>query len=280
MIYGLLYEIQVVKGRYKVETGLTIQGAVPGRSYDQYCVVARALDVIGERWTLLVVRELLIGPKRFTDLLEGLPGIATNLLSARLKHMETGGLIRRRRLPPPAASTVYELTELGRGLEPVLGSLARWSMPLIKEPPAPDEFLRPGWFLLGMRLTFNREGARGVHETYEFRLGEEVFHAVVDDGRMDLQPGHAEHPDLVVTTDPKTFVEIGFGFLDPAQAVSDGLTHVEGDPDAAQHALEIFATPTRTAPPGAAPAQPTSRTERPAQARTRTPARRGSADRR
>lgn len=106
-----------------METANTIQTAVPSRSYDQYCLLARALDVVGERWTLLVVRELLIGPKRYTDLLDGLPGIATNLLSARLKQMEARGLIQRRRLPAPAASTVYELTELGRGLEPTMAAL-------------------------------------------------------------------------------------------------------------------------------------------------------------
>lgn len=254
----------------QVETGHTIRGAVPGRSYDQYCLIARALDVIGERWTLLVVRELLIGPKRYTDLLDGLPGIATNLLSARLKQMETGGLIRRRRLPPPAASSVYELTELGRGLEPVMGALARWSIHFMQEPPGPDEYLRPGWFLLGLRLTFNPEAALGVRETYEFRLDDEVFHTVIDDGSMEMHPGHADAPDLVVTADARTFIEIGFGFLDPARALAEGRTEIEGDPAAARRALEIFGTPTRSAPPGAGPAEPRSRRKRPAPARTRT----------
>jgi len=251
---------------------------VPGRSYDQYCVIARALDVIGERWTLLVVRELLIGPKRYTDLLDGLPGIATNLLSTRLKAMESAGLIRRRRLPPPAASTVYELTELGRGLEPVMESLARWGMHLFDAPPGPDEYLQPGWFLVGLRLTFNAEAARGVRETYEFRIDDEVFHTVIDDGHMEMHPGYAEHPDLVVTTDPRTFIEIGFGFLDAAQALGEGRTMIEGDPAAAQRALEIFGSPTRPAPPGAAPAEPTPRRARSAPARTRTTARRRPAD--
>jgi DNA-binding HxlR family transcriptional regulator len=280
MINGLLYKNQGVKAEGQVETGHTIQGAVPPRSYDQYCLIARALDVIGERWTLLVVRELLIGPKRYTDLIDGLPGIATNLLSARLKQMESGGLIRRTRLPPPAASTVYELTELGRGLEPVLGALARWAMHLMQAPPRPDEELQPGWFLVGLRLTFDREAARGVHDTYEFRIDDEVFHAVVDDGSMEMIRGHAEQPDLIATTDAGTFVEIGFGLLDPAEALAQGRTQIEGDPEASRRCLEIFAIPTRSAPPAEAREQPTPRRAPRAPSRTRTPAARRSADRR
>src|SRR5918996_4677686 len=96
------------------------------RRYDQYCALARALDVVGERWTLLLVRELLLGPRRYTDLLGGLPGIGTNLLADRLRYLEQVGLVRRRVLPPPAGSTVYELTELGRELEPTVFALGRW----------------------------------------------------------------------------------------------------------------------------------------------------------
>src|SRR3712207_3261653 len=102
-----------------------------GRSYDQFCGLAKALDVLGERWTLLVVRELLLGPKRYSDLLEGLPGIGTNLLAARLKALEASGLVGRRRLPPPAASNVYELTERGRALEPAIFELIRWGLDLL-----------------------------------------------------------------------------------------------------------------------------------------------------
>src|SRR5918995_3325809 len=96
------------------------------RRYDQYCALARTLDVVGERWTLLLVRELLLGPRRYKDLLAGLPGIGTNLLAERLRHLEEFGLVRRRSLPPPAGSRVYELTELGRGLESVVMELGRW----------------------------------------------------------------------------------------------------------------------------------------------------------
>src|SRR3954451_13767324 len=123
------------------------------RSYNQYCAMARALDALGERWTLLVIRELLSGPKRFKDLLEGLPGIGTNLLAARLKNLESEGLLCRVTLPPPAGSTVYELTERGREIEPVLIGLARWGLGLLGAP-RPSDVFRPVWAVQAMKATF------------------------------------------------------------------------------------------------------------------------------
>src|SRR5438270_8716701 len=112
----------------------------PKRSYDQYCAVARGLDVIGDRWTLLLVRDLLLGPKRYKDLLEGLPGIGTNLLAARLKELEAAGIVRRGVLPPPAGSSVYELTDKGQALEPAILALGRWGAQFLgvptRRPPA------------------------------------------------------------------------------------------------------------------------------------------------
>src|SRR3954447_24985256 len=104
------------------------------RSYDQYCPAARALDVLGERWTLLVVRDLLVGPRRYTDLLEGLPGIGPNVLADRLRHLQDVGIVRRTTLPRPAASTVYELTELGQALRPVVQELTRWGLNMMGIP--------------------------------------------------------------------------------------------------------------------------------------------------
>src|SRR5918997_566704 len=120
------------------------------RSYAQYCGLARALDVLGERWTLLAIRELLLGPKRFSDLLAGLSGIGPNVLSTRLRTLEAEGLVTKRRLPPPAASTVYELTGRGRELEPAVVELARWGVGLLG-PPAEDDRYRPGWLALSLR---------------------------------------------------------------------------------------------------------------------------------
>ncbi len=144
------------------------------RSYDQYCTVARALDVVGERWTLLLVRELLTGPKRFKDLLDGLPGIGTNLLTGRLKALEEEGILRRATLPPPAGSKVYELTELGRSLEPVIVELSRWGAGLLGTPHAEDD-LRPARAAVALRSAFDAGGARASKEVYEFRIDEEVF---------------------------------------------------------------------------------------------------------
>src|SRR5918992_3937980 len=131
-----------------------------GKRFDQYCPVAHALSLVGERWALLVVRELLNGPKRYTDLAAGLPGIGTNILAARLRALEDAGVVRRRRLPPPAASAVYELTEYGAGLDEVVYALARWGARSLP-PPAAGEPLDPDWGVLACAALFNPEAARG-----------------------------------------------------------------------------------------------------------------------
>src|SRR5437016_12941211 len=139
------------------------------RSYDQYCAVARGLDVIGDRWTLLLVRDLLLGPKRYKDLLSGLPGIGTNLLADRLKELEAAGLIERTVLPPPAGSTVYQLTETGQALEPVMVSLGRWGARFLGAPKKSD-IMVPRAYFVAMRGVFNPEAAAGLNETYEGRI--------------------------------------------------------------------------------------------------------------
>src|SRR5215210_1412535 len=212
------------------------------RSYRQYCAMARALDVLGERWTLLIVRELLTGPKRFKDLLEGLPGIGTNLLAGRLKELENEGLLQRGTLPPPAGSAVYELTGRGRDLEPVLMGLARWSVDLLGEP-RPGEAFRPVWAVQAMKATFRPEAARWVRETYEFRVGEDAFHVRVDDGVSEPEYGPAFKPDLVLRTDPETFLSLVSGRLEPADAIESGRLDVEGDSEALTRVGEIFGLP-------------------------------------
>ena len=133
------------------------------RGYNQFCAAARALDLLGERWTLLLIRDLLTGPKRYTDLLNGLPGIGTNLLAGRLKELESVGVVERNELPPPAASTVYELTERGRELQDVIGPLARWGLPLL-ERRGREQAWQPEWSILAMQATFRPERAAGVNE--------------------------------------------------------------------------------------------------------------------
>src|SRR4051812_26753827 len=151
------------------------------RKYGQGCGTAYALDLVGDRWALLVVRELVLGPKRFSDLRDGLPGIGPNVLSQRLKELEQVGVLRRRVLPPPAASTVYELTEWGAELEDVVVRLGRWGA---RSPDMPrDAETRPDWLVLGMRAVYDPDD-EPVPTLYELHLGDEVFWARVDDGSL------------------------------------------------------------------------------------------------
>ena len=212
------------------------------RSYDQYCALARALDVVGERWTLLLVRELLLGPKRYKDLLAGLPGIGTNLLAERLRHLEQLGLTRRRALPPPAGSTVYELTELGERLEPAVMELGRFGAHFLGEPRERDA-RHPGWFFVSIRATFRPELAVDLDESYEFRIADEVFHVVIEGGRLTSGQGAATQPDVVVSTDLETFIALLAQRLEPANALATRAVEIEGDPAALSRFIEIFAWP-------------------------------------
>ena len=223
----------------KLKPGSARLGAVSRRSYKQYCAMARALDVLGERWTLLIVRELLTGPKRFKDLLDGLPGIGTNLLAGRLKELEGEGLLRRATLPPPAGSAVYELTGRGWDLEPVLMGLARWGVDLLGQP-RPGEAFKPAWAVQAMKATFRPEAARWVRETYEFRVGEDVFHVRVDDGVSEPEYGPGWEPDLILKTDPDTFLELVSGRIEASDAIEAGRLDIEGDAEALASAGEIF----------------------------------------
>ncbi len=197
------------------------------RSYDQYCTVARALDLVGERWTLLLVRELLTGPKRFKDLLGGLPGIGTNLLTARLKGLEEEGILCRATLPPPAGSKVYELTELGRALEPVVVELSRWGSRLLGTPRGEDD-LRPAWAAVALRSVFDAEAVRGSKETYEFRIDGEVFHVRIVEGGVEARQGPAAEPDLVVAGATEAFIAVAAGRMGPEEAVEAGSIWVVG----------------------------------------------------
>src|SRR5215204_6012851 len=150
-----------------------LSGMATMRTYDDGCAAAHALDLVGERWALLVVRELLLGPKRFTDLRAGLPGASPNVLAQRLRELEQSGVVRRRKLPPPAASRVYELTDWGKDLEPVIISLGRWG---VRSPSKPhDAELSVDSLILSFRTMFDPQRAGGLEANYELRLGEESF---------------------------------------------------------------------------------------------------------
>jgi DNA-binding HxlR family transcriptional regulator/putative sterol carrier protein len=209
------------------------------RSYGQFCPVARALDAVGERWTLLVVRELLFGQKRYTDLLNGLPGIGPQVLAARLKHLQGVGLVQKSILPPPAASTVYELTPLGRQLEPAMSGLASFGMNFVGDPSEDGDIRLAGFFAAAM-APGARQAARGITETYEFRVDDEVVHFRVDDGSVEVQGGAAVRPDLVVTCDLHTFLALASGKLSLADARAAGRIETDGNPEAARRSAAIL----------------------------------------
>lgn len=209
------------------------------KRFEQYCPMAHALSLVGERWSLLIVRELLRGPKRYTDLAAGLPGIGTNILAARLRDLEASGVVRKRKLPPPAASSVYELTEYGAGLEEPLYALARWGARSLG-PPKPADALYEGWGLNALRAVFNAERARGLTETYVLKVDGDVFTARIVDGALDVAMAEAPTPDLVVETDKETFFLLCAGELDPADAVEHGRVRVDGERDVLERCFHVF----------------------------------------
>ncbi len=212
------------------------------RTYGQYCGLAQALDLVGERWTLLLVRELLMGPKRYTDLREALPGIASNLLADRLEHLERIGLVRRERLPPPAPATVYELTERGHGLETAILELGRWGG-LSLGPPEPGQDFRASSFALGMRATFRPRLAAGISVTYELRIGGEVFSIRVEDGEARVSQGSPAQPTLVVETDAQTFLGLLGGGLTSRAALDGGQLELNGPRREFDRLLRMFRFP-------------------------------------
>ncbi|MDQ3823415.1 MAG: helix-turn-helix transcriptional regulator [Actinomycetota bacterium] len=169
------------------------------RCYGRYCPVSHALDLVGERWALLIVTELMQGPQRYSDLASTL-GVGTNILAARLRELEAAGIVSKRRLPPPAASQVYELTEYGVQLKPVLRELAHWGARSLG-PPGPDADLFPGWLENAVRIGLETPPAEGK---FEFRIGDEVV--ALADG--EIVGGGVDDPDVIVEGDPAGFFHL------------------------------------------------------------------------
>lgn len=213
------------------------------RSYNQYCATAHTLDIVGERWTLLLIRELLTGPKRFGDLQNSLRGLGTGLLSARLKHLEREGLAQKVILPPPARTPAYALTEAGEELEPAVLALARWGMRWAMGERRESETFHPGWTVLALRSCFVPEAAAGLRATYEFRIGDEVFHADVDDGTIATLHGPAQQPHVVIEADEALFADIASGRRDLAAGLQDGSAAASGDPDLLRRLGDLFILP-------------------------------------
>jgi DNA-binding HxlR family transcriptional regulator len=193
------------------------------RRYEQYCPMAHALDLVGDRWALLVVRELMHGPQRYTDLVERLHGIGTNILAARLRDLESNGVVSRRTLPPPAASKVYELTEYGRGLRSAMRELALWGAQSLGPPTASDQLFE-GWLSNAMDIVMAPRAPAG---RFEFRAGQEITSLV--DG--EVRDGPIDDPDVVVAGDPEGIYSL---FVDRCL---DRVT-IEGDRDLLDALLE------------------------------------------
>lgn len=210
------------------------------RSYDDPCGVARALDRIGERWALLVVRELLLGPKRFTDLRSGLPTASPNVLSQRLEELLEVAVIERRQLDPPARTWVYELTAWGRDLEPVLLALARWGS---RATPVPRGDLGADALLLALRTTVDPDTAESKPLRVEVRLGPQRYEIEVAEGRSWIRRRAAEHPEAILETDAVTLRRLVFGDLRLSQAHEKGSIRIEGSQRAAARFLRSFRRP-------------------------------------
>jgi len=207
--------------------------------YQQYCGLARALDVVGDRWTLLIVRELTPGPRRFTDLVDGLPGISRKLLTERLRELERDGILARHELPPPAARQVYELTDDGRDLAQAMGPLSAWGGKRLGNR-EPTESFQARWSAVGMAAFADREAAKGVSETYQYFVGRSAFHFTVDDGAIQLHDGRAQDPAVTLTTDEETWADIVSGKITASSAAATGALTVAGDPQAAKRLGKIF----------------------------------------
>ncbi|GAA4526225.1 winged helix-turn-helix transcriptional regulator [Amycolatopsis samaneae] len=195
------------------------------RHYRQYCGLAAALDTVGERWTLLIVRELLLGPRRYTELIADLPGLGTNLLADRLKKLCAAEIVVRE------DTGAYRLGPLGERLrEPVL-ALSKWGIGLLGEP-TPEMITRPHWALLAVQAMADASRLPELAETYEFQVDDEVFHLTVDHGALLTARGPAASPSMRVRTDATTFVRIGAGAIGPFAALATGDLSFTGDPDA------------------------------------------------
>jgi DNA-binding HxlR family transcriptional regulator/putative sterol carrier protein len=226
------------------------------KAYHQYCPVAHALDQVGDRWELLIVRELMLGQRRYTDLADALPGIGSNILTTRLRELESAGVVRKTKLPPPWAVSVYELTEHGRSLEPVLRSLAEWGAQTLGPPEVGD-----CWSMYAVHTRFRSRAA--VDGTYEVRfVGGETISMQVRDGELVAMKLPAEEPDLVVEAPPEEIHKVISGEVSAHTAIAEGRVQLHAGSEKELAALAAMfapfeepsavATPTAAAPAAAA----------------------------
>lgn len=207
------------------------RGTMP-RRYGDPCGIARALDVVGERWALLIVRELLFGPKRFTDLRSGLAGASPNVVSQRLRELEGSGVVQRRK----AGGALYELTDWGRELHPILLRLGRWGA---RSPARPTGVLSVDALMIALEATFVPDNAAALRASYELRLGEERFSVDIDRGTIAIERGSPRSADAVIETDPATLRALVFG----DRKLADAPVELRGDTRLARSFFRLFARP-------------------------------------
>jgi DNA-binding HxlR family transcriptional regulator len=207
------------------------------RVYGQYCGFARALELVGERWALMVVRDLLVSPKRFRDLQRGLPGIPSNVLAARLKEMETAGIVERRLLPG-SSRVVYELTSTGVALEPTVIELGRWGVKLLGSP-RHGEIMTVSALVTALRSTFQAKAAKNVTASYELRVGDMVLNARIARGRLAVAPTPLPEADLTIEVGP-ALRDLLAGEVSPRKALSSGLVRIRGNRAHLERFVEFF----------------------------------------
>jgi DNA-binding HxlR family transcriptional regulator len=211
------------------------------RTYGDGCAIARGLDLVGERWALLVVRELLLGPKRYTDLKKGLPNASPNVIYDRLRELERAGVVKRDKLPPPAGSRVYALTDWGRGLEDTVMSLGRWAA---RSPSQPNEApIGADSMVLALRARFDSDAAVGLRASYELRLSEDRFRIQVSDDAIDVARGSADQADATIDTDPGTLAAVLWDGRPLADARRAGQLRIEGNQAAVERLVRLFPMP-------------------------------------
>jgi DNA-binding HxlR family transcriptional regulator len=223
----------VIEGSYK---------DIQKEDYKDGCAAAHAVSLVGERWALLVIRELMLGPKRFTDLRIGLPQVSPNVLSQRLRDLEHSGVVQKRKLPPPASVQVYELTEWGSKLEPVLVQLGKWG---VQSPQLPrDGTLGVDSLILSFRTMFNPQSAKGLKATYDLRFRDDRFYARVSKGQLEIVRGEINKADVKVETSANTLTALVYGGRSLNEAIRSGDVKLEGDKKMLERFLKLFPLPT------------------------------------
>jgi DNA-binding HxlR family transcriptional regulator len=220
---------------------VTLQRSSPARRYDDGCAAAHALDLVGERWALLVVRELLLGPKRFSDLRSDLPGISPNVLSQRLKDLEDIGVVGREQLPPPSASWVYALSAWGHELEPVLQQLGRWGA---RSPTKPQATISLATLVSAMKTMFHPPAAQDLSGTVALEIGRERLQVRIQEGELDVRRGVPPTPDVTLKSDVQTLGGLLFGGVPLAEAEAQALVVIEGSREWAERFSSLFQMPT------------------------------------